>query len=397
MRSNANRHTRRWLPYAGAVVLVALIIAGLWPQATPVETAHATSGSLRATVNEEGKTRIKHRYTVSTPVTGQLRRIPLKVGDEVRAGQTVLAIVDPLPPALLDARTRALAEARRQAAVANVEKARAARIFAASELRRLDRLYAQQSVSIQDLESARWRDAAAAKDLDSAQSALRQVEAELAEFVANTDDPNPSGRQPTEIKAPTNGRVLRVFEESARVIAAGTPLLELGDPTDLEVVVEALSRDGAALAPGTKMELEQWGGSTPLAAVVRLVEPAGFTKVSALGVEEQRVNVIADLLTPPEERLNLGDNFRVEARIVVWETNQTLKVPSGALFRYSQQWLAFVVTDGRARLRQVKIGCSSPTETQILEGLREGEEVILYPGERVRDGQRVKTITLDAP
>jgi HlyD family secretion protein len=170
--------------------------------------------------------------------------------------------------------------------------------------------------------------------------------------------------------------------------------MEIGDPADLEVVVEVLSRDGAAIPPGTPVELEQWGGGEPLRAKVRLVEPAAFTKVSALGVEEQRVNVIADLLTAPEQRRNVGDAFRVEARIIVWEAGDALKVPAGALFRKGEQWAAFVVAEGRARLRIVKAGRSSGTETQVLEGLKEGEEVILYPGSRVRDGQRVTPVTL---
>jgi HlyD family secretion protein len=185
-----------------------------------------------------------------------------------------------------------------------------------------------------------------------------------------------------------------VFEENSRVVTAGTPLVEVGDPSDLEVVIEVLSRDGAAISPGTPVELEQWGapGVADLQARVRLVEPAAFTKVSALGVEEQRVNVIADLLTPPDQRRSVGDNFRVEARIVVWQTDQALKVPAGALFRRGDQWAAFVVTDGRAELRPVSVGRSSSTETQIVDGLKEGDEVVLYPGSRVHAGQRVRPI-----
>lgn len=391
-RNNNSRHRRRWLPYAGAVVLAALLTAGLWPQPVPVETARATVGVLRATVNEEGKTRVKQRFVIAAPVTGQLRRIPFKPGAEVLAGQTVLAVIDPLPPALLDARSRALAEARRDTDAAHLEKARAAHTFAASELRRFDKLFAEKTVSIQERETAQWREASAAKEQAAAESALRQAEAELAEFTSSHDGGLNPVRSPTEVKAPASGRVLRVFEESSRVVTAGAPLLEIGDPSDLEVVVEVLSRDGAVIAPGTKVELEQWGGGEPLAAQVRLIEPAAFTKVSALGVEEQRVNVIADLLAAPGQRRNLGDNFHVEARIVVWETNQALKVPSGALFRRGQEWAALVVANGRAQLRVVKAGRSSGTETQVIEGLKEGEEVILYPGERVRGGQRVKAI-----
>jgi len=185
-----------------------------------------------------------------------------------------------------------------------------------------------------------------------------------------------------------------VFEESTRVVGAGTVLLDVGDPANLEAIIEVLSRDGVAIAPGAKVELEQWGGGPPLEARVRLVEPAAFLKISALGVEEQRVNVVVDFVTPYEQRQNLGDNFRVEARIVVWEASQALKVPAGALFRRSQAWAAFVLTGGRAELRRVQVGRSSGSEMQILDGLKEGEEVILYPGDRVHQGERAKPIQI---
>jgi HlyD family secretion protein len=359
-----------------------------------VEIARASVGRLRATVNEEGKTRIKQRYLVSAPVTGQLRRVPFKAGAEVQAGQTVLVVIDPLPPTLLDARTRALAEARRDEAVAQVGKAQAAQAFAASELRRLDRLFAEHTVSLQELEAAQWREAAATKDRMATESALRQAEAELAEFASEGGPGTDPVRPPTEVRSPISGRVLRVFEESSRTVTTGTPVLEVGDPADLEVVIEALSRDGAVITPGMEVDLEQWGGGEPLKGRVRHVEPAAFTKISALGVEEQRVYVVADLLTPREQRPGLGDNFRVEARVIVWQADQALKVPAGALFRRGADWAVFVVAEGRARLRLVKAGRSSGSETQILDGLKEGEGVILYPGERVQDGQRVKPIRI---
>lgn len=393
-RNQTSRRSHRWIPYSGAVILVGLIVAGLWPKPVPVELSHATTGVLRATVNEEGKTRIKNRFTVSAPVAGQLRRITLKPGADVQSEQTVVAMIDPLPPGLLDARSRTLAEARRDTAAANLEKARAAHSFAAGELRRFEKLFSEKTVAIQELESIRLREASAAKDKAAAESALRQAEAELAEFHSNGSPSHNSSPGPTEVKAPASGRVLRVFEESARPVGSGTPLLEIGDAEDLEVVIEVLSRDGAVIPPNAKVELEQWGGSQALEAKVRLVEPAAFTKVLALGVEEQRVRVIADLVTPAEPRRNLGDNFRVEARIVIWETSQALKVPSGALFRRGEEWAVFVVTDGRAHLRLVKTGRSSGTETQVIEGLKDGEEVILYPGDRVRDGQRVRAIKI---
>lgn len=383
---------RRWIPYAGALVLIGLIVAGLWEQPLQVEITTVSRGALRATVNEEGKTRIKQRFLVSAPVAGQLRRIPFKAGAPVKAGETVLAVIDPLTPALLDARSRSMAEARRDVAAANLEKARVTHDFATNELKRLQRLFKDKTATAQDLDSAQWRETSAARDKAAAESAVRQAESELAIFSpANSAN---AQTDPTEIKAPAGGRVLKVIEESSRVVTPGMPLVEIGDPAELEVVVEVLSRDGAGIQPGTKVELEQWGGAAPLQAEVRLVEPAAFTKVSALGVEEQRVNVVADLVTPPEQRANVGDHFRVEARIIVWQTNDVLKAPSGALFRRGQDWAAFVLENGRVHLRPVKTGRASDTETQILDGLKEGDQVILYPGDRVQDGKRVKVIKI---
>lgn len=388
-----NRHARRWLPGLGAVLLLSLIVAGLWPKPAPVEAARVSIGPLRATVNEEGKTRIKQRYVVSAPMAGQLRRLPFKAGAEVRPGE-VVAVLDPLAPTLLDARARTTAEARRDTAAANLEKARASHSFMLSERRRFDQLFGEKTISIQEFEAAQLRESSAAKEEAAAESALRQAQAELAEFVSSGDAGTNAVCQPREIKAPVGGRVLRVFEENARVVAAGAPLMELGDPAELEVVVEVLSRDAAAIPPGAKVEFEQWGAAEApkLLGRVRLVEPAAFTKVSALGVEEQRVNVVADLLTPPEQRQNVGDNFRVEARIILWEASDAVRVPEGGLFRRGDQWAAFVVVEGRARLRLVKAGRSGGGETQVLEGLSVGDQVILYPSSRVQEGERVREI-----
>ncbi len=392
-RREPNRHrVRRWLPWAGLVLLAGLVVLGLWPKPVPVETAPATRGPLRVTVNEEGKTRIRHRYVVSAPVAGLLRRIPFKAGAEVVSNQTVVAVIDPVPPNLLDARTRSLAQASRDAAAANLEKARVALAYARSELRRAENLFAAKTLSAQELEAAQLREAAAVKDVAAAEASLQEAEARLADFGVHS--PGATSRPPVQVLAPAGTRILRVFEESSRVVPMGTPLVEIGDPTDLEVVVEVLSRDGAVILPGARVEFEQWGGPLPLIGRVRLVEPAAFTKISALGVEEQRVNVVADLVTPPEERSTVGDNFRVEARIVVWEAEQVLKVPVGSLFRRGDGWSVFVLQNGRAHSRPVKVGRSSGIETQILEGLQENESVILYPGNRVRDGQRVRPISV---
>jgi HlyD family secretion protein len=377
----------------GGLGLAGLLAAGLWPKPVPVETAPVTQGPLRATVNEEGKTRIRQRFTVSAPLTGQLRRITLDPGDAVSAGETVVAWIEPVLPLLLDARSRTAAEARRDTAAARLDTARRALTWATSERERFEKLFTDQVVSIQEVEAARWRQESAEGEAAAAESALRQAEAELSEVVGG-QPASGAAPPPVEVRSPASGAVLRVFEENARVVSAGQPLLELGDPTDLEVVIEVLSRDGATLLPGTPVELVQWGDDRPLRAQVRRVEPAAFTKVSALGVEEQRVRVIADFVDPPEARRGLGDQFRVEARIILWEDPAVLKVPSGALFRRGEQWQVFVVSEGRARLRAVEPGRSSGTETQIRRGIEAGEEVILYPGDGVREGRRVRVITI---
>jgi HlyD family secretion protein len=388
--NNGNkRGWRRSLPWLGAAALVALIVAGLWPRPVPVESGRVTIGRLRTTVNEEGKTRIRQRYTISAPVAGQLRRIPFKAGAEIEC-ETLVAVIDPIKPALLDLRSRTLAEARRDTALAQLERARYAHKFAVSELQRNERLHEEKTLSTQELEQSQWREAASSRELAAAEAALREAEAQLVEA------PSPAGasQPPVELRAPVRGRVLKVFEESSRTVPAGTPLIEIGDPADMEVIIEALSRDGAAIKQGTPVELEQWGGPEPLKAAVRFVEPAAFTKISALGVEEQRVYVVADLLTSPENRGNLGDNFRVEARIITWESQNALKASSGALFRRGSDWNAYVISGGRAQLRRVQAGRSSGTETEILAGLTEGEEVILYPGDRIKEGLRVKVVKL---
>ena len=392
-RNGQQNQLRHAIPWIGAGLLVALIVAGLWPRPALVETARVATGPLRVTINEEGKTRISQRYVVAAPVTGYLRRITLKAGARISANDALLALIEPLPSAQLDARTRALTEARRDTATASLARAREAHKFAASELRRVERLFKDRLVSTQEFENVQARETNATRELTIADNTVRQVEAELLEFSVIPGTANPT-RPPVEVRAPVSGHVLRVFEESARVVAAGTPLLELGNPADLEAVIEALSRDGALVTPGMKVELEHWGGPRPLQARVRLVEPAAFTKISALGVEEQRVNVVVDLLTPPDERLSLGDNFRVEGRIVLWEESRTLKVPSGALFRRGAEWAAFVLAGGKAQLRAIKTGRSSGSETQILSGLQEGDEVILYPGDRLKDGQHAKPMVI---
>jgi len=373
----------RWLSYLAVLALVGLAAWGLRPAPSQVETATAQFGPLNASVSEEGKTRIRQRYVVSAPISGNLRRIVHKPGAEVVAGETVLAVIDPLPASPLDPRTRALTVARRDTAAAQLEKSRANLELARRELRRFEQMAASNTLSTQDLESARMRELIAARDLANAEGSLRLANAELEA------DSDAVQTQPTTIIAQNSGRILSVLQESTRPVSQGTPLLTIGDPTDLEVVVEMLSRDGAALPPQARVEIEQWGGPKALEGRVRLVEPAAFTKISALGVEEQRVNVVVDIVTPLTERRSLGDNYRVENRVLLWEKERVLKVPSSGLFRHGADWGAYVIRDGRAELVSVRAGHNGGREMEILSGLAEGDQVILYPGDRIRPGQRV--------
>lgn len=393
-------HRRRRWPYVAAGLLLALIVLGLWPKPLPVETGSARVAVLQVTVNDEGQTRVKNRYVVSSPAGGHLRRIELKPGAEVEAGKTTLAILETGGADLLDARTLAQAQARvsaaaaaRQQASALEARARAAAALARTDLERAQRLFEQRGIAKSDLEQAQLRDTAAQEESRAAVFGLQvaQYEEEQARALLVRGAPQ-EGRaaEPLRIVAPVTGCVLRVFQESERQLLPGVPLLEIGDATDLEVRIEVLSRDGVAIRPGATVWLDQWGGPEPLKARVRLVEPSAFTKVSALGVEEQRVYVVADLVDPVEKRPTLGDAYRVEARIVLWEGDRVLQVPAGALFQRQTQWSAYVLEGGRARLRDVTVGHSNGLHTEILSGLKEGERVVVYPGDRIENGVRVK-------
>jgi len=396
---------RRWPLRVGLGIFVLVLAAGFWPRAIPVEIAEVKRGPLRVTIDEEGQTRVRNRYVVSSPVGGQLRRIDLKPGAAVRAGETVLAELETSGADLLDASGLAQAEARagaaesnRLAAEARREAAAAARKLADAELARQVALAARKLIAAQELETAEMRAVTAAQEERAAVFAAQVAafELEQARATLRRGVPSPEGelaRSPrVTVRSPVDGVVLRVFQESARLVAGGTQLIEVGDPTDLEVRVEVLSRDGVAARPGAPVFLERWGGEGALAARVRLVEPAAFTKVSALGVEEQRVNLIADFTEPAERRAGLGDAYRVEARIVVWEAPEVLQVPAGALFQREGGWKTFVVDGGRARIRDVEVGRSNGVETQVLGALGAGERVIVYPGDRVKDGARVKSL-----
>ncbi|HEX2854515.1 MAG TPA: HlyD family efflux transporter periplasmic adaptor subunit [Opitutaceae bacterium] len=386
----------------GGAVLVLLIVIGLWPRPVPVELATVTRGNLIVTVDEEGMTRVKNRYVVSTPVAGQLRRIEWKAGAVVEAGKTVLAVLEPSGADFLDARTQAQAEARvratearREAALAQRERARTAAKMFADDFVRARQLYAQKVLSAQEFDVAQMRTATSEQDARAAEFASQVAEFELEQaraVLSRGTGPATAIADPLVITAPVSGRVLKVYQESARPVTGGFPLMEVGDPNDLEVRIEVLSRDGVVVRPGARVMLEQWGGVEPLGARVRLVEPSAFTKISALGVEEQRVYVIADFMDPLDRRPALGDNFRVEARIVVGERESVLRVPAGALFQRAGAWQVFAVEGTRAQLRAVSVGQNNGIDAEILTGLQENDRVIVYPGDKIAAGTRVAPI-----
>ena len=385
----------------GAVLIVGAVVYALLPQPVGVDAAPVERGLLRVTVDEDGQTRIKERYVVSSPLSGRLLRIDLDPGDEVKSGETLLARIEPTAPELLDPRARAQAEARLNAAEARLQqvgpelqKALAALQHAEAELARERRLLERNATSRLQLEEKELLFRTRTADYNTAKFAeeIARFEKELAEAALLRTQPDGATIAEDwyfEIESPIDGRVLRVLQESATVVTPGTSLVELGDPNDLEVIVDVLSHDAVKVRPGAKVYFEHWGGDVPLIGTVRLVEPSGFTKVSALGVEEQRVYVIADFDDPTENRVTLGDGFRVEARIVIWEQSNVLKVPVGALFRIGEDWTVFTVEDGRAEQRPVKIGQRSGLEAQILEGLDEGDLIVVHPSDQVVPGVKV--------
>lgn len=398
---------RKFTPWIVGLGLLCGLVYAFWPKPRLVDIAEVTRGPMEVTVDEEGKTRIRERYVISAPLAGQLRRITLKSGDPVKAGKTLIAVIEPSDPALLDARSLAESQARVKAAEAsvaqagpNLERARVALEFAQSEYRRARQLAERQSVSPQELQNfetqlrirteelkaAQFAEQIARFELELAQAALLRVQPQKTD--ADTRNPNGSLAR-IDIRSPIDGRVLHVFQESAMVVAPGTKLIEVGDPADLEVEVDVLSSDAVQIEPGAPVRLEHWGGDRPLLGAVRLVEPAAFTKVSALGVEEQRVNVLIDFTEGPQARAELGDGYRVEARIVTWRKDDVVRVPASALFRSGEDWSVFQVVDGHARLAKIKIGHTNAQYAEVLEGLSPGDRVVVHPSDNVADGVAV--------
>ena len=387
------------------VLFIAAIAVAIWysfqPQPVPVDISTVEKGMLRVTVNEDGKTRIKDYYIVASPLSGRLTRIALRPGDDVYSGETLIATIEPMDPSLLDPRSRAEAEAREKAAEARFKQSKTAKVKAEKEMQnaesRMGRMKAaslKNAVNEDELDRAVLQYNTRAEDYRSANFAIEIAKFELEQAKAawirtKTEDGSPSTVGQFEIKSPITGRVLRVFQESAKVVQPGNRLVELGDPQDLEVVIDVLSSDAVKIEPGNRVLLEQWGGEKPLDGRVRLIEPSAFTKISALGVEEQRVNVVVDFKMPQSKQETLGDGFRMEARIVIWEKNDVLKVPTSALFRNDNNWYVFVIEEGKAATRKLQIGQRNGLEAEILEGLSENERIIVHPSDQVTEGVQV--------
>jgi len=350
------------------------------------------------TVDDEGETRVKEAYVVSAPLPGRMLRFNGNVGDRVIAGTTPLATIQPSSPTFLDSRTRGELEANVKAAEAGrtLTEAELARLqalydFAKSEYRRAKQLADRGNISLSNLDRALMEVRTQSAALQTAQANFNVRDFELQRAKAalmNPNDPQAAsnGSCCLIIKAPVNGRILRILQESENVVAAGTPLIEIGDPTDLEIVADLLSTDAVLTSPGDEVIIEDWGGPVPLAGTVRRVEPFGFTKVSALGIEEQRVNVIIDFSDPHEKWQRLGHGYRVDVRIVLWHEADVLHLPLSALFRDKGEWAVFTVEGGDARLTHVEIGHINTRSVEIVNGVDEGATIILHPSDRVLDG-----------
>ena len=379
-------------------VVAAALVWAVLPRPIPVETAVVTKGRFVATVDEDGKTRIRERYIVAAPLSGRLVRVRLKAGDQV-AADDVIAAIAPSPAPLLDPRSRREAEERLGAAEATIERTRAGiershaqSDQASNDLARTRTLVERGAATVQALERAELAVRVADRDLRAAEFLNHAAEHELAQAKAMLAQYSDGSKAPPEIwniSAPVSGLVLKVDQESETIVQAGAPILEIGDPLDLEIVVDVLSTDAVAIRPGAEVLIENWGGQGTLEGRVRRIEPAAFTKISTLGVEEQRVNVLVDVTSPTERWRGLGDAYQVDTRITVFSQEDTTIVPAGALFREGNDWSVFRVAAGHAERRPVSLLRRSGRLAAVSSGLAVGDRAIVYPSDRIFDGARM--------
>lgn len=404
---------QKWLKRAGWLLILGSGIAAIawfaWPRPIPVDLAIANAMPMEVTIDDEARTRVRHVYTVSAPVAGKVLRIShpaeheeasLHVGDEVTAEETVVAVLQPMAPGFLDIRSRqeleaavAAANAAVTLAEAEVRRIEAALEFSRSDLQRAQSLAGSSTISVKALDQARLA-------VETNEAALASTRAQLdvrrgeqaiaaARLIEPSDAAEPANRTCCiQVRAPVDGRVLKIIQQDEAAVPAGAPLIEIGDPTDLEVVADLLSTEAVRIKPGAAVSIEGWGGP-PIKGSVRRVEPAGFVKVSALGIEEQRVTTIIDFAEPLEAWSQLGHDFRVIVRVTAWETPGTLTVPVSALFRKNDDWAVFAVADGQAKTTVIQTGQRNSKFVEVLSGLSEGDQVILHPSDRIMDGAAV--------
>ena len=380
--------------------VILAIVYGFIPKPVPVDLVKVSRGPLRVTVEEEGKTRVKDRFVLSSPVAGFMRRIKLDVGDRVQRGQTLVE-VEPLKSNLLDPRSHAAAEAAVSSAEAALkveeERVRAAAAdaeYSRRNLERIKKLFEGGYVAKDVLEQAETGAKRAEANLLSAEAAVKVARFELDRALtalrhSAAEDTRIQGKIVT-ILAPVNGSVIKIYRESEGVVQSGEPLMDIGDPEKMEVKVEVLSADAVKIKPGTPVLFERWGGNSTLSGTVRVVEPAGFTKISSLGVEEQRVLVIVDITSINKGERSLGDGYRLEASFIIWEGKDILQVPASALFRKQDGWAVFVVKNNKALKHEVKVGQRTGLAAEILSGLTESEWIISHPDNSIEDGTRVR-------
>jgi len=397
----------RIIVIAGGGLLIAAFLAfAFWPRATMVDIGTVTRGPMMLTIDEEAKTRVRDSYVISAPINGRLLRVGVDPGAEVVKGETVVAEMTPVLPAALDVRTKEQAEAAAEAARAGLSlsraeasRAKADADFAEDEVKRARELFKGEALAKRGLDRAEAAFRSAQAALEAANSAVSMRAAELeraqamlkpASEASKTDEAGAADYESIKVRSPVSGHILRVYQESEAVLSAGAPILEVGDPhDDLEVVAELLSSDAVKISAGDRVIIDKWGGDTSLSGAVVRIEPIGFTKISALGVEEQRVNTIIGFDGRNDDE-RIGDGYRVEVRIVIWDDENALRIPASALFREGGEWAVFRVESGRARRTKVSIGRNNGVEAQVLDGIEEGDTIILFPGGGVEDGALVK-------
>ncbi len=393
---------KKFMPAIVGIFVVSILAAVFWTKPAVIEVGIITRGSFQQTIDEDGKTRTRDRYIVSSPLAGNLRRMRLKAGDRVDPDEILATIIPSLPP-LLDVKSEkelkerlGAAEAEKLRTEATVERAKVSQDQAKAEYERNRKLADKGFISNHEVEVtefsvklankewevAKFQDDAAGHEVETARAALARIRREVLSGKRNGEK--------WDVRSPVRGRVLKVLQENEGYVSPGTPLVEIGDPADLEIVTDILTSDAVLVHPGDRVRIERWGGPSQLNGRVRLIEPSAFTKMSSLGVEEQRVNIIIDIISPSEEWVGLKDGFRLDVHIIVFNSDNAVKVPASALFREEGHWSVFVVSKGRVQKRVVEVNRRSGLEGMVGKGLDPGEKVVIYPSDEVKDGYRVK-------